>query len=131
MDAGNDCLLDIDFDKPNSPGGRRSSQGLPPDFVQKLLLTQIFQSDYKDVDFTQALTGLDYLRDLECTRKCALREAAERLEITEDNWRTALGADAEALKWVGQVQKTELEIEGYYAKIFVNLRIWVCVLPAS
>lgn len=102
-----------------------SRQGFPPKFIQDLCLKKVFLKEYKEVDFNQALTGLDYLRDLEVTRRKALREAAIKLGITKDTWRTILLEDPAAYKWVQRVQEHELEIEGYYADIFIDLRIWV------
>lgn len=103
---------------------RRQTRGLPPNFVRNLCL-KVFSNEYKDVDFGQALTSLDYLRDLELSRRTALREAAERLNIREDSWKSVLQEEPEAYAWVSSVQLQELEIENYYAAIFVDLRIWV------
>lgn len=123
MDRGNDLLLDIDFTAIEQ--GRRQSEGLPPGFVQKLCL-DIFAEDYEEADFSQALAGLDYIRDLEVTRRASLREAAQRLGITKENWREILADDPDAKKWVENMQALEVDIATYYATIFIDLRIWVC-----
>ena len=123
MDPGNEKLLDLRLSK-ISPK-RRASQGLPPDVVQKIILANVFRTTFQEVDFQQSLTGLDYLRDLEETRKCSQREAAGRLGITHHNWRDVLAGDRSALAWVEKVLENETIIEGYYARISVNLRIWV------
>ncbi|KAH6677376.1 hypothetical protein B0J14DRAFT_341158 [Halenospora varia] len=126
MDINHSLLFDVNFgdklmDKSNS------RQGFPPKFIQDLCLKKVFLKKYKEVDFNQALTGLDYLRDLEVTRRKALREAAIKLGITKDTWRAILLEDPAAYKWVQRVQEHELEIEGYYADIFIDLRIWTMV----
>jgi hypothetical protein len=98
-------------------------KGFPVQFVQQVC-RKVFAQEYKDIEFSQALTCIDYLRDLECTRRTALRDAALRLGIDKENWRSIL-ADAEAYHWVSSVQKQELVIESLYAAIFLDLRIWV------
>jgi hypothetical protein len=127
MDAGNDGLLDIDFPKdPREP--TRSSGGLPIEFVKDLCLRRTFTKSYEDVNFDQALTGLDYLRDLEVTRRTTLSAAAKRLGINEDTWRDVLARDIDAKNWVCLIQTQEPAIETYYSRIFIDLRIWVRLL---
>lgn len=123
MDHGNESLLDIDFVK-LSEDTRQSQKGLPAAFILSTC-KRIFQKEYEDVEFGQALTALDYLRDLEITRRATLRSAAARLRITRDTWKAVLAENADALKWVELVQKYELMIEEGYAAIFVDIRIWV------
>lgn len=126
MDAGNEALLDLSFLAKSPTQDRRQSQGIPRKFVRKFCLHNVFNLNYNEVDFKQALTAIDYLRDLECTRRTALREAAQRLGIEKDNWREVLQKDPVAKQWVEDVQKDELAIEELYGSVFVDLRIWVC-----
>lgn len=123
MDQGNDLLFDIDF----SAGSRSKSQigSLPPSFVQKLCLNNIFMEQYEKADFSLALQGLDYIRNLEANRRNSLREAAQRLGITKDTWREVLYQDFDAKQWVMNMQALEVDIAAYYAAIFVDLRVWV------
>ncbi|TGO43202.1 hypothetical protein BHYA_0002g00060 [Botrytis hyacinthi] len=123
MDASNQALLDINFESELSDG-RRASRGLPPDFIRKWCLDRVFTKDEDQADFDQALTGIDYLQDLECRRREALREVALRLKIDKHNWRRVLSADPDAKKWVEDIQAQETIIEGFYATCFVDLRIW-------
>ncbi|KAF7940096.1 uncharacterized protein EAE98_000223 [Botrytis deweyae] len=123
MDASNEALLDIDFES-ELPDGRRANRGLPPDFIRKWCLDRVFTKDEDQADFDQALTGIDYLQDLECRRREALREVALRLKIDKHNWRRVLSADPDAKKWVEDIQAQETIIEGFYATCFVDLRIW-------
>ena len=125
MDPLNDVFLDIDF-AAEFPDAKRTSRGLPPDFIKKWCLEKVFLKEEKEVDFNQALTGIDYLQDLECQRREALREVALRLKINKSNWRKVLSADPDAKKWVEDIQAQETIIEGFYASCFVDLRIWVC-----
>jgi hypothetical protein len=123
MDPGNESLLDIDFTK-DSKDTRQSQKGLPSAFIASTC-RRIFPKEYEKVDFGQALTALDYLRDLESTRRATLRNTAARLGITRGTWRTVLAENPDALKWVELVQKYELMIEQGYAAIFIDIRIWV------
>ncbi|RDL33856.1 uncharacterized protein BP5553_08224 [Venustampulla echinocandica] len=126
MNFNHDLLFDISSeDHPSAD--RRQTHGFPPHFVRDICLQKVFLKEYKEVDFGQALTCLDYLRDLELSRRTALREVAERLNIKEDSWRSVLQEEPEAYAWVSSVQLQELEIEKYYAAIFVDLRIWTMV----
>ncbi|KAG4428153.1 hypothetical protein IFR05_016363, partial [Cadophora sp. M221] len=132
MDRGNDSLLKIGFahllgnaekelagfDPQDRP------MGLPAHFIRKYCLDQVFVKDFGDVNFGHALTALDYLRDLEFTRRSTLRKAAITLEINQLNWRRVLAGNPSALKWVDQTQGNELRIEILYSNLFLDLRIW-------
>ena len=83
MDPGNHYLLDFTEDLISED--RRQSHGLPPKFVWDFCY-RVFTEEKGDIAFDQALAGLDYLRDLEDTRRSALRGAAQRLGITIENW---------------------------------------------
>ncbi|ESZ97839.1 hypothetical protein SBOR_1784 [Sclerotinia borealis F-4128] len=123
MDPLNKSLLDIDFAS-EFPNEKRASRGLPPEFIRKWCLDKVFTKAEELVDFSQALTGIDYLQDLECRRREALREVALRLKIDKNNWRKVLRADPDARKWVEDIQAQETMIESFYATCFVDLRIW-------
>ncbi|PMD16726.1 hypothetical protein NA56DRAFT_545259, partial [Hyaloscypha hepaticicola] len=124
MDPGNDALLAEEYAK--YAGSDQNRNGLP---VVVILNTveRILQKDYNKVDFSNALTALDYLRDLELTRRAKLRTAAERLGITLETWRAVLTDNPDALKWIELIQKYELIIEEGYANIFIDLRIWTMI----
>jgi len=127
MDMHHDLLFDIDF--ADDIDKARKNSGFPLTLIRQMCLKTVFRADYREADFNQALTALDYLRDLECTRRTALRDAAVQLGITSETWKEVLSEDKEAYTWVETVQKQELEIESHYANIFIDLRIWVCVSP--
>jgi len=158
MDAGNDLLLDIDFTQGFPDDERAKGQGLPPSFIIDFVVRSLMV-EYNEVDFAQALTAIDYLRDLELTRRKDLRDAAKRLCITKYNWRDVLTDNREARyvyfflmlsstysvllkmssklitiscrKWVQKVESEESATEQWYANIFIGLRIWVCGLNSS
>jgi hypothetical protein len=122
MDTGNETLLDINFATLGVP--IKVQKRIPAlhvlNFVRKA-----FPEKYEKVQFEHGLTALDYLRDLEFTRRDKLRQAAERLDITLETWKSVLADYPDALKWIELVQKYELIIEEGYANIFIDLRIWV------
>ncbi|CAD6443108.1 ef576bc7-2172-4d41-97de-92937d1cfbe6 [Sclerotinia trifoliorum] len=122
-DPHNETLLDVGFASEFSDG-KRASRGLPPDFIRKWCLDKVFTKVEEQVDFSQALTGIDYLQDLECRRREALREVALRLNIDKNNWKKVLSADPDAKKWVEDIQAQETIIEDFYATCFIDLRIW-------
>ena len=59
---------------PNQP------TSLPPSFITSFA-RKCFTSDLSDVDFAQALTALDYIRDLELRRRREMQAALQRLNI--------------------------------------------------
>lgn len=74
------------------------------------------------MDFTQALTALDYLKDLENRRKKELTLALQRLGLepgsaNQDNARIA--------EWVQGMQDKERKVEALYTQIYLGLRRWV------
>jgi len=122
MDIGNKDLLDFDFSIMDVP--IKAQKRIP--VVQILgFVRMAFPERFEDAKFEHGLTALDYLRDLEFTRREKMRKAAEQLHINLDTWKSILAAYPDALRWVGIVQKYELIIEEGYAAIFIDLRIWV------
>lgn len=132
MDPGNDRLLDINFADEMIPGEtwdinhRSYCRGMPVSFVKTFCLEKVFLPKYEGVEFGLALPAIDYLHDLECTRRRTLCEAAKRLSITKDNWQYVLTDDRDALAWVKDAQSESMALETSYAALFVGLRIWVC-----
>lgn len=126
MDHGNDSLLNFDFAKLAGDNTPSTKAGLPA-VVIKDTCRRIFTKDYEKVQFNQALTGLDYLRDMELTRRGKLRQAATRLGISLTTWKMVLQDTPDALRWIELLQQYELKIEGYYANAFIDIRIWVCI----
>jgi hypothetical protein len=135
MDDGNDHLFNIDFANEqidlvgsDDKNGRPYSQGMPVSFIKSFCLEHVFAQSHEEVEFDLALHALDYLEDLECTRRAALRGAAERLAIRRDNWRDVLTANPNAKAWVEDVQSRGHYLEKCYAQVFIGIRIWVCPL---
>lgn len=96
--------------------------------IENICLNFVFAASYTEVDFDAALTAIDYLGDLEYTRRSALSAAAQQLDITEDNWEIVLASSPGARKWVQGMLEKDSEVETLYANLFLDVRIWVCGL---
>ncbi|KAF8853565.1 hypothetical protein BDZ45DRAFT_76242 [Acephala macrosclerotiorum] len=102
------------------------AQGLPYHVVRDFCLKQ-FPSEYECADFSNALTVLDYLRDLEFTRRAQLREVGRRWGITEYNWKEAFTSNKSSMAWFLNMQLDEQKTQQWFANIYVDLRIWIMI----
>lgn len=99
---------------------------LPPAFVASFV-RRCFPEDLEEVDFPQALTALDYLKDLETRRKKDLDAALRKLGYSEDE------AEKEDLKkrypgvasWISSIQKKERIAVALYSQVYLHVRQWV------
>ncbi|KAL1848435.1 hypothetical protein Plec18167_009343 [Paecilomyces lecythidis] len=96
---------------------------LPPRFVTSFL-RRCFSPNLDEVDFPQALTGLDYLRDLEMRRRKEVLSALKRLGLD------LCGKDELAKKypgvqrWLESMEQNERSVEALYTQIYIGLRRW-------
>lgn len=102
---------------------------LPPSFITSFL-RRCFPCELVFVDFPQALTGIDYLKDLEGRRRREVHDAVERLSLSID--KPILSADDELRKshpgiaqWFQTVLEKEKRLEALYTQLYVALRRWV------
>ncbi|KAK3114447.1 hypothetical protein LTR53_007259 [Teratosphaeriaceae sp. CCFEE 6253] len=113
---------------PNQPSS------LPPSFITSFV-QRCFPSNLVCVDFPQALTGLDYLKDLETRRRREVAGAMSRLAID----RTTLELDGDSLsdrypgvkQWVTDINDKECKVEALYTQVYVALRRWILVNEMS
>jgi hypothetical protein len=81
------------------------------------------------VDFPQALTALDYLRDLENRRRKEMIAAFERVHIHADTYDSDMESMAERFPgialWVRNVEGKNKKAESCYAQLWIGLRRWV------
>lgn len=103
---------------------------LPPVFINSFV-RRCFPPELELVDFSQALTGLDYLKDLETRRRreCAAafhRLGVEREQLEADREDCLKSAHPAVAKWVDDTEKSESKIEALYTQVYVALRRWVC-----
>lgn len=99
---------------------------LPPSFITSFL-RRCFAANLEDVDFPQALTGLDYLKDLENRRRKEVVEALRRLGIDRDldgmsEWGKKYPG---VLAWIKFIQNQERKVEALYSQVYIGLRRWV------
>lgn len=101
---------------------------LPPSFITSFV-RKCFAADLRFVDFPQALTGLDYLKDLEIRRRKEVAAALERLGIDRERLGTAEDDISTrfpgVLTWFKSLEDKESKIEALYTQLYVGLRRWV------
>jgi hypothetical protein len=108
---------------------------LPPAFVTEFL-KRIFTEMLEMVEFPQALTALDYLKDLEGRRRKEIafslkhhgvdRNALDSAQGVDDlvAWYPAVG------QWVRGLESKEKRADALYTQLYVSLRRWVCTPPS-
>ncbi|GAB7348372.1 hypothetical protein MBLNU459_g6809t2 [Dothideomycetes sp. NU459] len=111
-----------------------SPTSLPPSFITSFV-RKCFAADLRFVDFPQALTGLDYLKDLETRRRKEVAASLERLGIDRETLGTAeddLSARFPGvLAWFRSLEGKERKIEALYTQLYVGLRRWVLINELS
>ncbi|KAJ8115633.1 hypothetical protein OPT61_g2768 [Boeremia exigua] len=107
---------------------------LPPTFIVNFV-SRCFHPDLNLVDFSQALTALDYLRDLENRRRKEMVAAFERLHIHPDSFESDLGHMAETFPgialWVRNAETKNKKAENYYAQVWMSIRRWIMIHELS
>ncbi|KAJ4347312.1 uncharacterized protein N0V89_011252 [Didymosphaeria variabile] len=107
---------------------------LPPSFIVSFV-SRIFHPSLSLVDFPQALTALDYLRDLDNRWRKELKAAFARVHIHPDT----AGQDIETLSgrypgialWAKNLEGKSRKAELYYAKLWLGLRRWIMINELS
>jgi hypothetical protein len=104
------------------------SSSLPPAFIVSFV-SRCFHPALSLVDFPQALTALDYLRDLE-KRRCKEYVAAfERLGVSIENFEADVAAVADTYPgialWAKNMHGKNKKAQSYYAIMYLGLRRWV------
>jgi hypothetical protein len=89
---------------------------LPPAFLATFV-RKCFPREIGDVEFDQALTALDYIRDLEVRRQKELAKAAK--------------ARGESDKRVQILRIKSIKTEQFYARAIAGIRRWVDSPPQS
>jgi phage-related protein len=86
-----------------------------------------------EVDFPQALTALDYLKDLENRRRREVAAALQRLNIHPDDLKekTELAKKYPGvLTWIESINVQGRRVEALYTQIYLGLRRWVSWFPS-
>jgi hypothetical protein len=100
---------------------------LPPSFITAFL-GRCFPPDLVCVDFPQALTGLDYLKDLETRRQREVIYALGRTQIDPavlDNEMELRRQFPGVARWKHSIKSQEQIIESLYTQLYVGIRRWV------
>lgn len=99
---------------------------LPPSFSASFLRT-CFPPELYLVDFPQALTGLDYLEDLNSRRRRDIRSAKQRLGVADTTHPRSPQLDlSPGLRtWLKDVENSERKAEALFTQLYVALRRWV------
>ncbi|KAF1916123.1 hypothetical protein BDU57DRAFT_217674 [Ampelomyces quisqualis] len=107
---------------------------LPPTFIVNFV-NRCFHAELQVVDFPQALTALDYLRDLETRRRKEMMAAFERVHLRTDSYDSDMATMAEKFPgialWVKNVEGKNKKAESYYAQLWLGLRRWIMVNELS
>lgn len=99
---------------------------LPASFISPYV-RKCFPQELCDVDFTMALTALDYLKDLETRRRRELAHVFERVGLDKNSLGEAgLEVGRAHLDWAVSMQTKDAKVESLYTEVYVGLRRWVC-----
>ncbi|PNS14290.1 hypothetical protein CAC42_6803 [Sphaceloma murrayae] len=112
---------------PNQP------TSLPVAFITTFV-RKCFASELSLVDFPQALTGLDYLKDLENRRIREMHDVLVRININLENVDHAedmLRDHPDALEWFRSLEERTQQVEALYTKLYVALRRWILINEMS
>lgn len=104
---------------------------LPPSFLTGFL-RKCFVLELEDVDFTQALPALDYLKTLEIRWKKEVTSALDRLSVGRDDAVDPSHSELASkypgvAAWVESVNVKSRQIQALYTQIYVGLRRWVSI----
>ncbi|KAN0069885.1 hypothetical protein V8E54_012191 [Elaphomyces granulatus] len=102
---------------------------LPPSFVTSFL-RRCFAPQLEEVDFPQALTALDYLKDLETRRRKEVAAALARLGIdrADMSQKQEMGQRYPGvLRWIESLEAKERRVEALYTQVYVGLRRWTMI----
>ncbi|CAG5185810.1 uncharacterized protein ALTATR162_LOCUS11409 [Alternaria atra] len=106
------------------------TSALPPAFIVNFV-TRTFMPEPADVDWSQALTALDYLKDLETRRRREMATTFEALDVHRDTWDVDMARVAEKAPgialWINNLEGKNRKAESYYAQLWVGLRRWIMI----
>jgi hypothetical protein len=93
-----------------------------------------FSNELDRVDFPQALTALDYLKDLEVRRRREVVAALDKLGIDRSDiaHRDNLAKKYPGvLSWVLATEEKERKVEALYTQVYIGLRRWILINELS
>ncbi|EQL34103.1 hypothetical protein BDFG_04018 [Blastomyces dermatitidis ATCC 26199] len=101
---------------------------LPPNFIASFV-RRCFPENLALVDFPQALTALDYLRDLEQRRGKEIKAALEKLGVLD----CAFDKDDLARRypgvasWIDSIMEKDRIAAALYSQVYLRLRHWTLI----
>lgn len=106
---------------------------LPPGFITNFV-RRCFPRELDQVDFPQALTAMDYLKDLEVRRRREVVAALDKLGIDQEDLshRDKLAQKYPGvLRWVMDIEERERKVEALYTQVYLGLRRWTLINELS
>ncbi|EXJ67056.1 uncharacterized protein A1O5_09702 [Cladophialophora psammophila CBS 110553] len=106
---------------------------LPPSFITSFV-RRCFPRELDQVDFPQALTAMDYLKDLEVRRRREVVAALDKLGIDQEDLshRDKLAQKYPGvLRWVSDIEERERKVEALYTQVYIGLRRWTLINELS
>lgn len=108
-------------------------QSLPPSFITSFV-SRCFSTDLTQVDFPQALTALDYLKDLEMRRRNEILNTFGHLGIdaadTTDREKVKQKYP-NAVQWLESLEEKERRVQLLYTHVYLGLRRWALINEMS
>ncbi|KAK7513060.1 uncharacterized protein IWZ02DRAFT_492794 [Phyllosticta citriasiana] len=101
---------------------------LPYSFVKKFVKETFGSKDVNAVNFSQALTALDYLKDIEMRRTKSIKDMWSRIDL--DTWESIeekVSRDEAVIKIFNDVNRLEKAADEMYAWLYVHLRQWILI----
>lgn len=108
-------------------------QSLPPSFITSFV-RRCFPTDLAQVDFPQALTALDYLKDLEMRRRNEILAALTHLGVERadvENREKIARHYPNAYRWIEAMEEKERKLDYLYTHVYLGLRRWALVNEMS
>lgn len=106
---------------------------LPPSFITTFV-RRCFPTELDQVDFPQALTALDYLKDLEVRRRREVVAALSKLGIAREDL-SERGRLAKkfpgVMKWIEDIEDKERKVEALYTQVYIGIRRWTMINELS
>ena len=99
---------------------------LPPSFITSFVRGSLC-ADLDQVQFEQAMTALDYLKDLEKTRQKNYVDALAKLGVSDqDDENGDLSARYPGVaKWLREIKKMDRLALALYTQVYLRVRHWV------
>lgn len=106
---------------------------LPPSFITNFV-RRCFAPELDQVDFPQALTAMDYLKDLETRRRNEVIGALHKLGVDPRDFSSRESLTKKypgVLRWIENMEEKERRVETLYTHVYLGLRRWTLINEMS